>query len=304
MSASSSPNGRRRLNTVREVCQEFLDRVLSVNTGSSYKTRRKEIVEFMDAHGELSVQDAISDDLEKYIEERDAWKSNYTKKRVAATIARPFSWAFRKGLIDRHPFIAVTYPRGERGRPMEDRTFRLILRNSTAEVRRILLFLSWVGCRPGEACAIKWEHIDPTNGTVVLHQHKTAKSRKDQAPRVIVLPQKALRLLTWMLDDQRAEQEYVFLNRLGKRWTRCQLNCRVRRTRKQLGLPKTVRLYGLRHAAITRMLLTGGELAAVSLLAGHSSIVMTQRYVHLEGEIDHLRKTLENSLNAKPKDKP
>ena len=56
MSAPRPP--RRRLTTVREVCQEYIARVLSTKTGQQWVTQRLRITEFIGVHGDLSLDDA------------------------------------------------------------------------------------------------------------------------------------------------------------------------------------------------------------------------------------------------------
>jgi hypothetical protein len=108
---------RRRLTTVREVCQEYIDRVLSTKTGLGWDTVRIRIAQFIVAKGDIGLDDLICDDLEKWIEERPDVESDWTKRGLAQTIKRPFSWAWNKGLIGCHPLKGVSYSQGERRKP-------------------------------------------------------------------------------------------------------------------------------------------------------------------------------------------
>jgi integrase len=275
-------------------------------SGEHTRNRKYFIGLFIAAKGDISMDDLIADDLEKFIEDHPAWKSGWTRLGAARTIKRPFSWAWNKGLIDRHPLKCVTYEQGERMKPMSETDFRLLLRETSAEVRRALLFMWWTGCRPCEMAALEWSFIDIEKGVAILHKHKTAKSRKDRAARIIVLPDKALRLLTWMLDDQRTEQTHVFLNRIGTPWNRRSLNLRIYRMRKRIGLPNDVKLYGTRHSFGTRMALAGIELKTLSTLMGHTTTRMSEHYIHMAQETEHLHEALEKTLahNKGKKDTP
>jgi hypothetical protein len=145
MTLFTPPGGRRRLGTVREVIEEFLSRGYNGSKGQALKDYRFILRAFIDLKGDVKIDDLIADDLEKFIEDHKAWESDWTKMRVASTVKRAFSWAWRKGLIDRHPFIGVNYRPGERGKPISEEHFRMLLRNTSAEYRRVLMFLAWTG---------------------------------------------------------------------------------------------------------------------------------------------------------------
>jgi integrase len=304
--APSPRQPRRRLTTVREVCQEYLDRALAGKIGPGWTTIRVEVTGFMNAKGDIAIDDLICDDLEKYMEDNPRWRSGYTKKRVAGAIKRAFSFAWNKGLVGAHPLKGVSYAPGKRGEPMSEEQFRFILRNVSAEFRRVLLFLWWTGCRPIELCQLKWEFIDAKRGVAILREHKTAHSRKDGGARIICLPEKAMRLLIWILHDQGAAQDYVFLGFRGQRWRRDMLSCRIRRLRMRLGISATVRLYGCRHSFGTRMAMAGVELKTLSTLMGHTNTRQTEHYIHMAGQVEHLHSALEKALahKAKTKDSP
>jgi integrase len=293
MSAPSS--GRRRLGTVADVIDEFLSRTKENQKGRIWDTHRTVLADFKAAKGLVAVDDLICDDLEKFIEDHPAWKSAWTKKRVAQTVKRAFSWCWLKGLIDRHPFKGVSYQQGERGKPMSEEHFRMLLRDTTAEFRRVLLFLWWTGCRPGELCALEWGFIDTERQVAVLEKHKTARSRKDRAPRIICLPEKAIRLLAWLARTT-LDQTHVFLNNCGRPWDRNSLGLRMYRMRQRLGIPVGVKLHGCRHSFATRLLLAGTELKTTSVLMGHTSTKMCEHYVHIAGETKYLLDALEKGL--------
>jgi site-specific recombinase XerD len=298
MSANTPPH-RQRLATVREVCEEYLARDDTALHGASRANLVATVKEFMAAKGNIAVTDLIGDDLEKWIEEHPAWKSPWTRMRVAGNVKRAFSWAWRKGLIASPPFMGVSYPAGEAREPMSEEHFRMLLRDTSVEFRRALLFLWWTGCRPCEMSALQWDFIDAENCIAVLKNHKTKHSRKDRAPRIICLPEKAIRLLTWLLYHQRPDQAFVFVNYRQQPWSRNALSLRVWRMRERLGIPANVYLYGCRHSFGTRMCLAGVDLKTVATLLGHTTTRMAEHYTHLAGETKHLREKLEKGLKNK-----
>jgi len=89
---------------------------------------------------------------------------------------------------------------------MTDEEFRALLRSSAAYFRRFITFLKFTGCRPGEASALRWAHIDWERCIAVIPEHKTVK--KSGKPRVLILVPPVMKdrqVFDWML----ARPEYV-----------------------------------------------------------------------------------------------
>lgn len=287
---------RDRITTVRELINTFLQRASVGQSETARIERIRLLQEFCNYRGNTPIDDLIPDDLEGWIESHASWQSDWTRLRVATTIKRPFAWALRKGLIDRHPFAACTFPPGQRGKPMADTIFRTMLRKSKLLFRRVLLFLRWTGCRPCELSRLEWTHIDTTSGVAVLYIHKTSRTRKDRAPRVIVLPDCAVRLLTAIRREQQPDEKFVFTNARGRPWTKNALTLRIHYLRRKLSIDPSVKLYGLRHQFATQLACSGCDLASLAAILGHTTVAMAEHYVHVAGRTEHLRRQIERGL--------
>lgn len=53
------------------------------------------------------------------------------------------------------------------------------------------------------------------------------------------------------------------------------------------GLDGKLHLHSLRHSFCTILLANGASITDVATIAGHSTVVVTQRYMHLKGEAMH-----------------
>jgi integrase len=60
---------------------------------------------------------------------------------------------------------------------------------------------------------------------------------------------------------------------------------------RRAGIEPPLRLYDLRHTALTRMAMSGIDLPTLKELTGHSQVQMTMRYVHPTPE--HKRRAIE-----------
>lgn len=142
-------------------------------------------------------------------------------------------------------------------------------------------FLSYTGCRRGEALALKWSNIDFESGIAWVPGKSRKRKNETQA---VLLDEEAIAVLRSI----KPITEHVFVNpRTKKPWNNP--NATLTGVCKRLGLPH-VRIHDLRHLYVSRMLQNGAELKAVSQLARHSDIRMTLRYAHLQQE--HLRAAL------------
>ncbi len=148
-------------------------------------------------------------------------------------------------------------------------------------LRSIATVLVDTGLRLGECLALEWRdvHLDDEPYVYV----RAGKTRA--AVRAVALTKRVTALL-------RARQatitdSLVFSNRQDHPWAGTYLDLLHRRVRRALKLPETFVLHSLRHTALTRLGASGADVHTIKTFAGHSSILISQRYVHPSPE--HVR---------------
>jgi integrase len=274
---------------------------------------------FAEAHGwrKVNDRDCLPVHVEEWVAAHPAWKSDWTKAHVVQVVMRPFNWAAKKRLIPAYPFRGVEQTTGSPRRPLTDAEFQLLLRHATvwtkrkrsggrflsgrkvcpsdlkrrqrpspaARFRQVLVFLRFTGCRPIEARNLTWSDIDLDAKELVLRWHKTV--RKTKKPRRVPLHPVVLKLLIFI---RRLGQpgDHVFLNHRKRPWHRGGLAQRLQRSRRAAGIPDDAKLYGLRHRFGKMAILRGVDLKTLSALLGHTTTRMTEHYVALAGEREHL----------------
>lgn len=281
--------------TARQVIDLYLSHQASKQAVRTLEGRKSVLDLFKRRFGETQVKDLGPADLVFWLDEQKQWKSDWTKKRAVATIQCVFNWC-KKIRICSNPFEGVTHPEGDRGRPIEPDELRKMLRHAKPEFRRVIIFLYFTGARPYEMASIIWTFIDISRECIILKVHKTGRTRKDKAPRIIVLNRPVVKLLAWIRRHQAPEEKYVFLNAIGKPWSRRALGGRLERLRERAGLPKDARLYGLRHRFGTNAILKGIDIKTLSELLGHTTTRMTEHYVHIAGNVQHLHEALNRAF--------
>ncbi len=88
----------------------------------------------------------------------------------------------------------------------------------------------------------------------------------------------------------RGHENYVFLNRRGKKLTRVMVFTLVKELAQKAGIEKNVSPHTFRHSFATHLVEGGADLRAVQEMLGHESILTTEIYTHLNR--DYLRDTI------------
>lgn len=140
----------------------------------------------------------------------------------------------------------------------------------------LFLLLYGGGLRVSEACQLKWNQLH-------LEEAQLRILGKGGKERVVSLPSAAL---NWFKKQPQAD---VYI------WGATPLNPRtayewIRQRGARAGLLKPLHPHALRHSYATHLLAGGMDLRILQEALGHSSLVATQKYTHLE--MDQLARTL------------
>ena len=84
------------------------------------------------------------------------------------------------------------------------------------------------------------------------------------------------------LDIQKGHEDFVFLNRRGKKLTRAMIFTLTRNLTEAAGISKTVSPHTFRHSFATHLVEGGADLRAVQEMLGHESITTTEIYTLLD----------------------
>jgi integrase len=140
------------------------------------------------------------------------------------------------------------------------------------QFRALLIFLAYVGCRPGELCCIRRDDLDIQRGEVVirfsLDGQGGEKAPKNGKPRIVVVPPPALAALTDV--PPRLDSPYLFHTRTGKRLSNAMLSYYFREVRQRWAGREKVELYELRHACATLLMERGLAPHVVANQLGHT----------------------------------
>jgi integrase len=216
--------------------------------------------------------------------------------RELATMRRLLRLAQEWKVIQRVPRMRLL--RGERTRdfvlnPMQEQAYLAIAPKPLHDIAVLLLD---TGLRLGEALNLDWQQVklEPAQnakfGYVTVLSGK-AKSRKS---RNVPLSERAVAMLRNWGPEQGG---FVFHRASGKPLDESKIDKEHSRLRRLLKLPEDFVLHSLRHTFGTRLGESGADAFTIMRLMGHSTVTVSQRYVHPSPEAVELAYERLTTLN-------
>jgi integrase len=203
-----------------------------------------------------------------------------TCNRYLSLVQRLFSYANELGVTERHPARQVKKYRENNARQRylsKEEVARFLEALDALENRTVaaaLRFLLFTGLRKGEACGLRWEHVQLKGGTVFLPDTKGGRSR------TVVLNGLAREVLEERWAARKGDCPWVFP---GRHRDKPVVSPRklFDRACAEAGI-EGLHIHDLRHTFASLAINGGASLYDVQRLLGHASTTMTQRYAHLQ----------------------
>jgi len=252
--------------------------------------------------------------------------SSNTRRRLYYVISRAFEFAVRWGTLLLNPVSGVEPPRRE-AREMralseeEVRDFLAVTdKGPHAEYFRTAIA---TGMRPAELAGLRWHDIDFENRSISVQRALVWKAapakgwllvppKTDRGRRQITIPESLAHCLAELKNRQEQTAlkagphyengNFAFTNESGRPFSRSFITRIFKVALRKAGLPKTIRLYDLRHTSATLLLKAGEHIKVVSERLGHSGIWITlDTYIHvLPGMDSDASGHIEILLSIKP----
>jgi integrase len=225
--------------------------------------------------------------------------SGKTVRYVHTILHSAFKQAVNWGMLARNPAEAVELPR-KRRKEMQafspEDAARFLEATAGDRLHALFVVALFTGMRPSEYLALKWCDVDLQKGSLSIQrslvesgkgcQMRIDETKTAHSRRSIPLPPSVVRVLTDQRRRQAEErlagganyqnQDFVFAKQLGDPYQNFNLIRRnFKRALNAAGLPKTIRLYDLRHSCATLMLAQGEHPKVVSEWLGHASTTLT-----------------------------
>jgi integrase len=208
------------------------------------------------------------------------------------SLRRALNLAFEWGKLERP--VKITLAKGERQRDtvLGDADWQRYIAECPQPWRDAAIIIRGTGMRPGEAFGLRWEniHLNGTGGLIQVTEGKTKAARR-MLPMVpaVYTALKAKWEATgkpeegWLFPS--SSREGHFNKDTAKDQHKRALALANAKARKDGAKEvRTFQPYVLRHTALTQLAEAGCDVFTLARIAGHSSITITQRYVHPQAD--------------------
>lgn len=212
--------------------------------------------------------------------------SPVTVNHSLRTLRQALHLAKKWKLVRDVPVINLLPGEHEREAVIEEPVLKLMIDYITnlyphTKMQHLLPFLVDTGLRISEACNLQREHVTFDDGCPVAV--RVVKGKSKFSKREVPLTSRAASALEACLTKSRCE--FVFTGKGGKRkLTRHYPSEQFRLVRDLLNQDQDVVLHSTRHTFCTNLGRAGADAFTIQKLAGHSSILISQRYVHSDQE--------------------
>ncbi|WP_194776414.1 site-specific tyrosine recombinase XerD [Pararhodonellum marinum] len=277
-----------------------IERSLSENSILAYVQDMEKLRNFMEAHYPTTQpEQAQLEHLRNFVNEIAAMGiAAYSQARIISGIKAFYRYLMYEDKIEEDPAQLLEAPK--LGRKLPDTLSFLEINQILESIelgkpeghrnRAMLEILYSSGLRVSELTELKIGNVYADIGFLRV----TGKGDKE---RLVPIGHDALKYLKMYTElvrvlqhPAKGHEQYVFLNRRGKKLSRVMVFLIIKKQVELVGIKKNVSPHTFRHSFATHLIEGGADLRAVQEMLGHESITTTEIYTHLDR--DYLRQVL------------
>ena len=276
-----------------------VEKSLSANTVEAYMHDLKIFKDFLEVSEIKKLPEEITSDelfaFQKYLVKLEV--SPRTHNRIISGLRNFFGFLVLDSYIDDDPTLRIETPKISKTLP-DSLSFEEIeamlnsidlSQNFGHRNKAILSTLYGCGLRVSELIGLKISRLRIDDGLILI----VGKGDKE---RLVPISEETIEDLLLHLEIRSknyiapGHEDYIFLNRWGKQLSRISVFTLVKEIAELAGIQKSISPHTFRHSFATHLIEGGADLRAVQLMLGHSSILTTEIYTHLDREF--LRNTV------------
>lgn len=270
-----------------------VEKSLSANTVEAYMHDLKIFKDFLEVYEiKKHPEEITSDELfafQKYLVKLEV--SPRTHNRIISGLRNFFGFLVLDSYIDDDPTLRIETPKISKTLP-DSLSFEEIeamlnsidlSQNFGHRNKAILSTLYGCGLRVSELIGLKISRLRIDDGLILI----VGKGDKE---RLVPISEETIEDLLLHLEIRSknyiapGHEDYIFLNRWGKQLSRISVFTLVKEIAELAGIQKSISPHTFRHSFATHLIEGGADLRAVQLMLGHSSILTTEIYTHLDRE--------------------
>jgi integrase/recombinase XerD len=268
-----------------------LERSMSTHTISAYLNDIAKLEQYLEfSHRDYKIERVTNSDIRLFI----SWVSELgmqasTQARVISGLKSFFGFLLLEGIIKQDPTVLVEMPRITKKLPdtLSVEEINAIIaavdasKNEGMRDKALMEVLYGCGLRVSELTTLKISNL-------FVKEEYLKVIGKGNKERIIPIGSIALRFLKIYMEEVRVHipvkatyEDYIFLNRLGTSLSRVSIFNIVKDLVERAGIKKVVSPHTFRHSFATHLIEGGADLRAVQEMLGHSSIITTEIYTHI-----------------------
>jgi len=267
----------------------ILEKKYSENTFLSYKTDLYKLNEFLKEQNITQLSSINKENILNYF--KSLKNNNYsirTISRIYSSISSFFNYCVYNNFKESSPMEFITYPKQEKPLPefldLEEveKILNAIKTDDYLQLRdRVIYELMYsTGIRVSELTNL-------TTDNLYLDEYFIKVNGKGNKERLIPFGKEAGIWLNIYLKKNRHEinkkdSEFLFLSRRGDKLNRKTIWKNLKKYAAIAGIQKDVYPHILRHSFATHLICNGADIRFVQELLGHSSIMTTEIYTHID----------------------
>ena len=270
----------------------WLEKGLSDNTLSAYRTDLKHFGAYLQKAGGPLIHEVGTGDINAYLAIRvDSGKSASSNARFLSTLRSLFKYLAQRQIRKDNPLSSVSNPKLPQRLPKsisEEQVDALLDAPNTQDPieqrdKAMLEVLYATGLRVTELISLRLNQVSLQQGVVRV----TGKGNKE---RLVPLGEEAVFWISEFMKDGRGallsqQSDVLFPSKRGTQMTRQTFWHRIKAYAVIAQIDTDVLSpHTLRHAFATHLLNHGADLRVVQMLLGHSDLSTTQIYTHVATE--------------------
>ena len=149
---------------VRNAVEDWLAHGLTGAAAKTISTNKEVLAPLVALIGAAKLRDLTANDVRSALERLARTRSTRTVQLAQGALVRAIRYAEASDLVGRNVAALVSTPRGQAGRPSKSLTVEqaraLLKASEQARLHAYIVLCLLTGCRPEEARALRWDHVD------------------------------------------------------------------------------------------------------------------------------------------------
>jgi len=247
-----------------------------------YKTAFMHLINLLGKN--KSVYDITINDIEAYKNEHIKRLAPPTLNKYIKYISAAFNLGIKWKILSENPAKGISKLKEiqrEKSIFEPEELNKLIETIEQSEIKILVWFGFYTGCRLSELLNLQWKDIDLKKYVITIRNKANFKTKTGKI-RKIPISSKLMKIIHEI--QFTFDEDYIFKTSTGKPYTKDYAGEIVRKSIRKAGLPQYLHFHCLRHTFITELLRKNVNLFYVSKLAGHSNISTTMGYIFTDTE--------------------